>query len=127
MEQNNGFLIDTHIFIWWMEDNKLLSRDIYKLLNNPQNHIFLSVASIWEIIIKKNRNKLKVPKDIEKGINSSGFTPLPIKISHVLKLDQMPLHHNDPFDRILIAQAKDENFIFVTDDTKIKKYDLRIL
>ncbi len=127
MEKNNNFLIDTHIFILWMENSNLLSKDRYQLLNNSQNEIFISIASIWEIIIKKPKNKITVPMNIEEGILSSGFSPLPIKLSHILALEQLPIYHNDPFDRILITQAKTENLTFVTDDAKIKKYDLKIV
>lgn len=121
------YLIDTHIFIWWMEESKRLSEEILNLLNNPQNEIFLSAASIWEIIIKKVKKKLKTPKDIERGIKASGFTPISIEMLHVLGIERLPLHHNDPFDRIIISQAKTENLTLITADKKIWKYDLPML
>ena len=127
METYNSFLIDTHIFIWWMEGNPALSQEVYQLITNPQNHIFLSVASIWEIIIKKSRKKLKIPIELEESLTFSNFTPLAIQLSHILALEQLPLYHHDPFDRILIAQAKTENFILVTEDEKIKKYEIQII
>lgn len=127
MKASKGFLIDTHIFIWWMEQSKKLSQDRYELINNPENKIFLSMASVWEIIIKKSKNKLKLPGDIEEGIKFSGFTLLPITLSNILQLAKLPLYHYDPFDRMLIAQAKGENLVFICDDEKIKKYDLKLL
>lgn len=121
------YLLDTHIFIWWMEKNKRLSKDIFNLINNPQNQIFLSAASIWEIVIKKAKKKLKAPKDVGGGIKASGFTPIDIEVLHVLGIEKLPLHHNDPFDRILISQARVENLTFITTDEKIWKYDLPLL
>lgn len=123
----NRFLLDTHIFIWWMDSNKRLSKEVAVILSNPQNHIFVSVGSVWEIIIKKAARKLKVPKDIEGGIHASGFNLLPIEMAHVLRIDQLPHYHKDPFDRLLIAQAKEEQCVLITDDPKIKKYNITIL
>ena len=121
------YLLDTNIFIWWMEGNSRLSKDIFNLLNNPQNQIFLSVASVWEIVIKKSKNKLKTPKDVEGGIKISGFTLINIEISHVLGIEKLPMYHNDPFDRIIISQAKTEDLTLITTDKKIWKYDFPLL
>lgn len=127
MAQNNKFLIDTHIFIWWMEKSKSLSPKTYDLLKNPQTQVFVSVASIWEMIFKKERKKLKFSINLEDGLRKTGFTLLPITLTHVLELQKLPMHHNDPFDRIIIAQSKAENIIFISDDAKIKVYDVKIL
>jgi len=113
MATNKSFLLDTQVFIWWMEKNSRLSNEFFKLLNDPQDQIFLSVASVWKMVIKKGKKKLKTPKDIERGVKSSGFSPLPIEIFHVLEVETLPLYHKDPFDRILIAQAKIENLALV--------------
>lgn len=121
------YLIDTNIFIWWMEKNKRLSKNLFNLLNNPQNQIFLSVASVWEIVIKKAKKKLKTPKDVEGGVKASGFVAINIEMLHVLGIEKLPIHHNDPFDRIIISQAKAEDLTLVTSDNKIWKYDLRLL
>jgi len=127
MVNDKGFLIDTQIFIWWMEKSKRLSEKSFDLLNDPQNKIFLSVASVWEIVIKKGRRKLEVPKDVRGGIEKSGFIPLPIEVFHVLGVEKLPHYHKDPFDRILISQAKVEDFTLITSDEKIWKYDLSLL
>lgn len=124
---NKGFLIDTQVFVWWMEESKRLPKNIFNLLNDPQNQIFLSVASVWEIVIKRAKNKLKVPTDIEGGIKKSYFTVLPIELAHVIQVDKLPIYHQDPFDRILISQAKVEGLTFITSDPKIWKYKISIL
>lgn len=126
MEKSKSFLIDTQIFLWWMEKSKRLSKNLYQLLNDSQNRIFLSVGTIWEIIIKRAKKKLKLSLDIEEGIKSSGFSVLPIEITHVLGIEDLPAIHQDPFDRILVAQAKAEELVIITSDPKIKKYPIRV-
>lgn len=122
-----SYLIDTHIFIWLMENNKKVSPKIKTLLQNPSANVFISIASIWEMVIKQTKGQLKIPKDIEGGIESSGFVILPIEISHVLETGKLPLHHKDPFDRILISQVLVEDLTLITADPKIWKYKLPLL
>ena len=110
-----------------MQGNNYLSQDLVKVLKDPQNLVFISVASVWEIIIKRMNGKLKVPKNIEKSIRRAGFSILPIDILHVLGVEKLPILHKDPFDRILIAQAKEERCILITNDSKIKRYNINIL
>lgn len=124
MAKSKGFLLDTQVFIWWMERNKRLSQNIVNLLASPANRILLSVVSVWEIIIKKEKKKLKISQNIKIGIESSGFTLLPIEISHVLEIAKLPGIHKDPFDRMLIAQVKVENLTFITTDQKIWRYNI---
>lgn len=121
------YLLDTHIFIWWMEGNNRLSKDIFNLLNNSQNQIFLSVASVWEVVIKKAKKKLKTPKDVGGGIKASGFIPINIEMLHVLGIEKLPMYHSDPFDRIIISQAKIEHLTLLTSDEKIWKYNVAVL
>ena len=110
-----------------MEKSKSLSWDRYELLSDPAMQIFLSVASIWEMVIKENTKKLKFSINLEEGIKASGFTLLPITLPHVLALQELPLHHNDPFDRILLAQTKVEKLTFISGDAKMKNYDITLL
>lgn len=122
-----NYLIDTNIFIWWMEKSQRLSQNLYTLISDPKNKIFLSVASVWEIVIKRGKDKLKIPKDVEGDIRISKFNLLSINIKHVLGVGKLSLHHKDPFDRILISQAKAENLTLITSDQKIWKYSLKLL
>lgn len=122
MASSNGYLLDTHIFIWWMDKNSRRLGNLAKILSDPKNTIFLSVVSVWEMIVKQSKGSLKLPKDIKSGIKASGFTILPISDSHVFELENLPLHHQDPFDRMLIAQAAIENLTLITLDKKIDKY-----
>ncbi len=121
------YLLDTHIFLWWLSGDKKLNQKTVELIKNPQNQIFVSVASAWEISIKRKIGKISLKTTIEECFKTSSFMILDITLNHILELDTLPLHHSDPFDRILVAQARTENFTFVTDDVKIKKYELKIV
>lgn len=123
----NNFLLDTHIFIWAMEGNKFLSKSIRNKIADPSHEVFVSVASIWEIVIKRNLKKIQINFDIETSIRQAGIEILPIKVSHVLATEKLPHYHKDPFDRMLIAQTIVEHLTLVTDDVKMKKYDVKIL
>lgn len=129
MVKSDSFLIDTQIFIWGMEKSSSLSSEIKTLLQDPGNQIFLSVASVWEMVIKKSKGRLKTPKNIKESIKEAEFKLLPIEISHVLEVEKLPNYkdHKDPFDRILISQAKVENLTLITSDPQIWKYKISIL
>lgn len=124
---NNKYLLDTHIFIWAMERNRRLPAKLIQLLQNPQNSIFVSIASIWEMMIKKTDRKLKITRDIEADIKLAGFQQLPIVLSHVLKIGNLPLHHKDPFDRLLIAQSSVEKLTLISADHNIWRYKINLL
>ena len=110
-----------------MERNSRISKDLFTLIKNPLTPVFLSVASIWEIIIKRAKGPLRVPKNLMGGIESSGLLVLPIYAPHAVGVEKLPPIHKDPFDRILIAQSKVEKLTLVTSDRKIRKYKTKIL
>lgn len=118
------YLLDTHVFIWAMENKKRLPESIKNEIINPSNTIFVSVATVWELIIKSAKKKLKAPKDIKGDIAASNFQLLSIEIEHVLNVRKLPDIHKDPFDRILITQAKVEKLTLITSDPKIWKYKI---
>lgn len=119
--------MDTQIFIWWMEENKKLPANIKSIIDDSVNHILISVITPWEIIIKIKAKKLKVPGNFANFIMNGIFEVLPIQIAHVLEVEKLPLHHKDPFDRILIAQSIVEGLTLITADEKIWKYNLKLL
>ena len=123
----NNFLLDTHIFVWAMEGSKLLPESIKNKIADPNNKIFVSVASIWEIVIKRHLKKIKIAFDIETSIEKAGIEVLAIEASHALETEKLPPHHKDPFDRMLVAQAIVEKLMIITEDGKIKKYDVSVL
>lgn len=116
------YLLDTPILLWWLSNDKKLSTKIKNLIIEPKNHILVSTATIWEIVIKKSLKKLEAPDNLKEIILSNDFDILSITADHVLYLEHLPLLHNDPFDRLLIAQSIVEDVILVTADTTIPHY-----
>ncbi|MBN9542883.1 MAG: type II toxin-antitoxin system VapC family toxin [Alphaproteobacteria bacterium] len=121
------YLIDTHIFLWWIDNNKKLSEKIKSVIANPSNIIFVSSVTTWEITIKKSLGKLEVPDNIIEIIEECGFETLSISPIHTLGIENLPDIHDDPFDRLLISQAICEDLILITNDQYIKQYDLKLL
>lgn len=121
------YLLDTHTFMWWMESGDKLSPKTKIILQDLKQEIFVSVASVWEIIIKQSKGKLKTPRNIKGGIIKAGFKVLSIELSHAIEVRKLPLHHKDPFDRMLISQAKAEKLTLITSDPKIWKYKLALI
>jgi PIN domain nuclease of toxin-antitoxin system len=115
------YLMDTHIVLWWFSDDKQLPKKIKNEIADPENHIFVSAVSIWEIAIKKSLGKLKVPDSLKKTIESE-FEFLSITAEHAQQVEFLPVIHNDPFDRLLIAQCVVEKFTLITADPMIHKY-----
>jgi PIN domain nuclease of toxin-antitoxin system len=119
-------LLDTHALLWWLADEGLTdqARDA---IADPANLVMVSAASAWEISIKKALGKLSAPDDLEGQVDASGFNPLPISIAHGLAAGRLRRHHDDPFDRMLIAQAFAEGLTVVTHDKRFADYNVAIL
>ena len=120
-------LLDTHALIWWLANNPTLSNKAKDAIANPDNIIFVSAASAWEIAIKNSIGKLQTPNDLAMQIEAKGFVPLSIDLHHALTVESLPQHHQDPFDRILIAQAIYERLTIVTRDRKFNVYEVNII
>lgn len=124
------YLIDTHILIWCIGGNALLSKKVVKEIDSTQNKIFVSNATLWEIAIKVNLGKLNlgIPFDQILGfLKDKGFILLDFNQLSLNKLTQLPLHHRDPFDRLLICQAITQNLTIITDDSKFELYPVQLL
>jgi PIN domain nuclease of toxin-antitoxin system len=115
-----SLLLDTHTFLWFVLDDAQLSTFARSLIEDPSNDVFLSPASYWEIAIKVGLGKLDLRSSyddfMQRGIAGNDFAILPIEPRHTSLLATLPLHHRDPFDRLLVAQAKVENFAIVSAD-----------
>ena len=126
-----NLLLDTHAFLWWVMDDDRLPPGTRTILADPDNHLFLSAVTGWEMAIKSRLGKLKLPQGVERfvphQIKVNGMEVLPIQMSHALQVASLPDHHHDPFDRLLIAQAQVENMPLVTADSEIEKYHVRIV
>lgn len=120
-----NLLLDTHVFLWAAQNNPKLSTAARETIIAGQNVVFVSAATAWEIAIKRGLGKLNVPADdYLEELKALRFTPLDITSAHALAVETLPLHHKDPFDRLLVAQAKIEKLTLVTRDAKIAAYDV---
>ncbi len=122
-----SYLLDTHTLLWWLDENSILSTEAKTIISSPQNIIFVSAVSAWEISIKKAIGKLEAPDDLEEAIAYNNFIPLEITIKDGTKAGKLPNYHNDPFDRMLIAQAMNNNLTIITRDSKIPQYQVKTI
>lgn len=126
-----NILLDTHTFLWWDSNPEKLSSATLAALSNPENRIFLSTVSAWEIQIKKQLGKLAITVPLDEMIESqqqvNNLIILPVDLKHILALDNLPIHHKDPFDRLLIAQAKSETMSIASADPIFSQYDVSII
>ena len=122
-----GYLIDTHILIWWLEGSEKLSTKVRDVLKNGENTIYFSSGAIWEMVIKQSLGRLDMPDNIEDVLRSESIDVLPITAPHALAVADRPHHHRDPFDRIQIAQAQHEGLVLISQDREFEKYAVRLL
>ncbi len=120
-------LLDTHALLWWMADLRRLGPDARAAIDSPDTEVHISGVSVGEIEVKRALGKLEAPNDLLDQVDRHGFTELPLTIRHAVAMRELPLHHKDPFDRMLIAQARVEDLTLVTADRAISDYDVRIL
>ncbi|NIM96909.1 MAG: PIN domain-containing protein [candidate division Zixibacteria bacterium] len=124
-------LLDTHTFLWWINDSPKLSSRVREIISDGNNDLFLSAASGWEIAVKVQLGKLKLPDSPERFIPEqlriNNIKGLPIEMSHALQISTLPDHHRDPFDRVLVVQAQLEGLPILTADPLIAQYRLEVI
>jgi PIN domain nuclease of toxin-antitoxin system len=125
------YLLDTAVFLWNFVEPDRLNRQVLRLFENPQNGVFLSSVTAWEIGIKFASGKLQLPEAprpyIAKRMTPAGLLPLAMTHEHALSAGELPKLHTDPFDRMLVAQARTENMILITSDRQLMKYSVQTL
>ena len=114
--------LDTHTLIWVFDKNSTLSQEAREAVADGQNEVFISAVTAWKIAIKRSLKKLKLKGDYQNGLRRYRFAPLSISTDHALAVETLPQHHADPFDRLLIVQAKLENLTLVTRDRRFDAY-----
>ena len=126
-----NLLLDSHAFVWWRDEPHKLSPTAFAEISNSNNNVFLSVVTVWELQIKIALNKFTIKGTLENAVKdeqqNNGFQVLPVLLSHALYLENLPFHHKDPFDRLLISQAIVENMTLVTADPEFAKYQANLL
>jgi PIN domain nuclease of toxin-antitoxin system len=122
----DDLLLDTHAFVWWRENSPRLAPEVRRRIASA-GLVFVSVASAWEAAIKVAVGKLKLPQSFEAGVVASRFDKLPITFRHAEFVATLPRHHNDPFDRMLVAQALCERLTLVTHDRRLAPYGIDVI
>jgi PIN domain nuclease of toxin-antitoxin system len=124
-------LLDTHVFLWWINDDQNLTTVARQAITEANNECYLSLASCWEMAIKSSLGKLRLTKPVGRFVSeqlaANGFTLLNIELRHTAKIEKLPFHHRDPFDRLLIAQAITDKLIMVSADSVFSDYGINLL
>jgi PIN domain nuclease of toxin-antitoxin system len=115
-------LLDTHILLWWLADSPSLSLAARELIADPNNAVFVSAVTLWEIWLKQSLGKLQLPSDFETKLTEESFENLPLLAAHTREVASLPWRHRDPFDRMLIAQARVAKLTFLTADAAVAGY-----
>lgn len=118
-------LLDTHVLIWWDEGAALSEQAVAAIREAEQ--VYVSAVTGWEIAIKKSLGRLTTTRSVVDAVTESGFEELPVRLIHARAIEELPLHHRDPFDRMLVAQAREEGLTLVSRDTLLSRYDVRLL
>jgi len=119
-------LLDTHVLLWWLADSSQLSAKGRSAIVQA-SACYVSAASAWEIAIKKALGKLAAPDDLVEALETNRFEPLSISVAHALAAGVLPRHHEDPFDRLLLAQAQVEDLTLLTHDARLRRYGVPLL
>lgn len=114
-------LLDTHVVLWWLAGQRIRPKAL-EAIAAADSDIWVSAASVWEMTIKSGLGKLAMPDDLSEQLARQGFEALPVSVQHALAVGSLPPHHADPFDRMLVAQAKVEDLTVVTRDPNIRRY-----
>jgi PIN domain nuclease of toxin-antitoxin system len=124
-------LLDTHAFLWWVEGTPALGRRARAAVSNPDNEVFFSIASCWELAIKLSLGKLRLTQRLERFIpeqlTRNGFVLFGVELRHGLRVADLPFHHRDPFDRVLVAQALQDQLAIVSADRVFRKYGVTVV
>jgi PIN domain nuclease of toxin-antitoxin system len=126
-----NYLLDTHVWLWWLLRPERIRREVVRLIADAANTIYVSTVSSWEIAIKISIGKLRLPEAMEKAIPDSlavdSMATLVLEHRHCFELATLPLHHRDPFDRMLIAQARVQGWPVITADPEFDHYDVEVI
>ncbi len=120
-------LLDTSALLWWLGNDAKLGPTARAAITDPDNEVLVSAASAWEVAVKRASGKLDAPFDLVSALDRNYFVELSIDVAHALAAGDLPRHHKDPFDRMLVAQAQAEDLTLVTSDSEIAKYELELL
>lgn len=119
-------LIDTHVLLWWLADDPELADRHRALIGDADNEVFVSAMTVAEIAIKSSLGKLDAPPTLLDALETGGFETLPFTAAHAQALGELPWYHRDPFDRMLVVQARVEGLTLLTADARIRQYEVSV-
>ena len=122
-----NLLLDTHVVLWWLADDPSLDDAVRRAISDPENTVFLSAVVVWEMRIKQMIGKLDLPPEFAEVLADQDFVELPVTVAHAHAVADLPPIHRDPFDRLLVAQAKVEGLTLVTRDPALAEYGVAVL
>lgn len=120
-------LIDSCVLVWWLENPASLAKEAREAIADPANEVYFSAASVWELGLMIRKGKLTMPVDFASVLSADGFSPLSVTVDHAARSLSLPALHEDPFDRLLVAQAITEGLVMVTRDEVIRDYPLAVM
>ena len=121
-------LLDTHVLLWWLGDDRRLKNPERAAIADAETLVYISAATLWEIAIKKQSRRLEVDVDaLERELTAGAMVELPVRWSHANAVAGLPRHHDDPFDRMLLAQAQVEGLVLVSYDARLRQYGVALL
>ena len=120
-------LLDTHAALWWLSEDERFGETAADQLIDETNQVLLSAVVVWEVAIKRSLGRLEAPEDFASTLLDAGLQPLPVSLDHAAAVEQLPWHHRDPFDRMLVAQASIEGAALVSHDAALRSYGVQLV
>jgi PIN domain nuclease of toxin-antitoxin system len=120
-------LIDAHVLVWWLAEDQALLPEVRSAIADPANDVIVSAATVWELAIKRAKGRIRIPADLSAAIDATGFSSVPVTSEDAETAAELPAHHQDPFDRMLVAQAQRLGAILVSGDAALAAYGVDIL
>lgn len=121
------YLLDTHALLWTIFEPEKLTEEAREIIGDHNNVICISLISLWEISIKQNIGRLEIPDNFFQVVHQGGFKIISLTLEEIARYKTLPLHHRDPFDRMLVVQAQERGLTLITRDSKIAKYEVQII
>jgi len=122
-----GYLLDTHALLYWLVDPAQLDPGARRVIADGGSVVYVSAGAIWEMAIKKRLGRLDFPTNLDEVLRNDHIEVLAITLPHALAVSDLPMHHEDPFDRLMIAQARIEDLVLVSRDSRMAQYDVRVV
>lgn len=120
-------LLDSQVLVWWMGQPDKMSRESLQIITDPRNTVYVSAVSVWELGIKAAKGNLTIPKEFVQQLMDDGFATLDVTMRHAQASADLPMIHSDPFDRMIIAQARCDDLVLISSDRHFRRYNVQVI